>query len=55
MATEPEVPLVEQTINTSAKTETKDEAEQMILQIQKKLAEAFDIFDGDKTKTVDAK
>ena len=40
----------------SAKSETiKDEAEQAILQIQKKLTEAFDVFDGDKTKTIDAK
>jgi hypothetical protein len=29
--------------------------EQLVAQIQKKLTEAFDVFDGDKTKTVDAK
>ena len=32
-----------------------DDAEQMINQIHKRLADAFDIFDGDKTKTVDVK
>jgi len=29
--------------------------EQVIAQIQKKLTDAFDVFDGDKTRTVDVK
>lgn len=29
--------------------------EQMIIQIHKKLTDAFEVFDGDKTKTVDIK
>lgn len=29
--------------------------EQIVAQIQKKLTDAFDVFDGDKTRSVDAK
>jgi hypothetical protein len=39
----------------SHKDEIKDEAEQIVAQIHKKLTEAFDVFDGDKTRTVDVK
>jgi len=39
-----------------SKTETKnDEAEMIVAQMHKKLSDAFDLFDGDKTKTVDVK
>jgi hypothetical protein len=39
----------------TVKSETSNEAEQMINQIQKKLTDAFDIFDGEKSKIIDAK
>ena len=51
MADEPEV--VEQAITKPA--EPKDEAEIMVTLMHNKLSAAFDLFDGEKSKSVDVK
>ncbi|CAF0703592.1 unnamed protein product [Brachionus calyciflorus] len=43
------------TKETTPKPDGKDEAEHIVAQIQKKLTDAFDVFDGDKTRSVDVK
>lgn len=50
-----EVPTSASKSRGGLRDEAKDEAEQFIQKIQMKLTEAFDVFDGDKTRQVDVK